>query len=76
MRVGLRRVPQTDDTWLAIRIADNGRGGASPIAGHGLAGLEERMHGLGGSFQLSSPVGGPTEVTVQLPVTTALRRSV
>ena len=35
--------------------------------GHGIAGLEERVHGLGGTFEVSSPDGGPTVVTAHLP---------
>jgi signal transduction histidine kinase len=52
---------------LQIVIADDGRGGAVSVAGHGIAGLAERVHGLGGSLSLSSPDGGPTVVTAHLP---------
>ncbi|MEZ5139885.1 MAG: hypothetical protein R2711_14300 [Acidimicrobiales bacterium] len=38
-----------------------------PAAGTGLAGLEERVRGLGGRFQLVSPAGGPTSLFVELP---------
>ncbi len=34
----------------------------------GLAGLAERVRSVDGSFELTSPVGGPTVVTVLLPV--------
>ena len=58
-------------TWLDITVTDDGVGGAFTIAGHGLAGLEERLRGLGGTFELTSPAGGPTVVTAHLPVASA-----
>lgn len=67
--VGLRRVPEHDDWWLDVTVTDDGRGGAVFVDGHGLAGLDERLRGLGGILELASPVGGPTVVTVHLPVT-------
>jgi signal transduction histidine kinase len=57
------------DDGLQIVVADDGRGGASAIAGHGIAGLGERVHGLGGTLELVSPDGGPTTVTARLPLT-------
>ncbi|GAB3404961.1 sensor histidine kinase [Schumannella luteola] len=64
----LRRIPETDDTWLDLHVVDDGRGGATPIAGHGLAGIDERLRGVGGLLTLSSPVGGGTEVVAHLPL--------
>jgi signal transduction histidine kinase len=65
------------ETWLDVRVTDNGIGGAFMIAGHGIAGLEERLRGLGGTLELLSPAGGPTVVTAHLPITaTALAGSV
>lgn len=55
------------DDGLRIVIADDGRGGAVSIAGHGIAGLAERVHGLGGTLEVTSPEGGPTTVTAHLP---------
>jgi signal transduction histidine kinase len=69
VRVALRRVVDTDDTWLDVTVTDDGRGGAVATAGHGLAGLDERLRGLGGTLELHSPAGGPTEVTAHLPLT-------
>ncbi|WP_411699992.1 sensor histidine kinase [Conyzicola sp.] len=66
--VALRRVLETDDTWLDVSVTDDGRGGAAEVAGHGLAGLDERLRGLGGTLELDSPVGGPTVVTAHLPL--------
>jgi signal transduction histidine kinase len=75
VRVDLRRVADTDDTWLVVSVTDNGHGGAVLVAGHGLAGLADRMQGLGGVLEVVSPVGGPTTVRAHLPVTTSLERS-
>jgi signal transduction histidine kinase len=52
---------------LRVEVRDDGAGGASPAAGSGLAGLADRVRGLGGSFELESPAGGPTVVTARLP---------
>lgn len=56
------------EAWLRVTVTDNGSGGAFSIAGHGIAGLQERLRGLGGTLELSSPVGGPTVVTTNIPV--------
>lgn len=68
LRLDLRRLPESDETWLDITVTDDGRGGAAPVAGHGLAGLQERVLGQGGTLELSSPAGGPTVVAAHLPV--------
>ena len=68
LAVALRRLPQTDQTWLDVTVTDDGRGGAAVAPGHGLAGLQERVQGLGGVMELTSPAGGPTTVSVHLPV--------
>jgi len=57
------------ETWLDITVTDDGRGGATAVPGHGLAGLQERVLGQGGTLDISSPAGGPTVVTAHLPVT-------
>lgn len=69
LQLALRRVPERDDWWLDVTVSDNGAGGASSVAGHGLAGLEERLRGLGGTLEVDSPAGGPTIATAHLPVT-------
>ncbi|WP_083259810.1 sensor histidine kinase [Cellulosimicrobium cellulans] len=58
---------------VRLRVRDDGQGGARVVQpgpdGHrsGLAGLAERVRSVDGTFELSSPVGGPTVVTVLLP---------
>jgi signal transduction histidine kinase len=70
LRIDLRRIPdETDQTWLDITVTDDGRGGAAAVPGHGLAGLQERVLGQGGTLEIASPAGGPTVVTAHLPVT-------
>ncbi|WP_033438428.1 sensor histidine kinase [Saccharothrix sp. NRRL B-16314] len=51
---------------VRVRIADDGVGGADP-AGGGLAGLSRRVLALDGAFDVSSPVGGPTVITAEVP---------
>jgi signal transduction histidine kinase len=53
---------------LRLRVSDDGRGGARPGAGSGLAGLAQRVRTVDGSLAISSPEGGPTVVTVELPL--------
>ena len=52
---------------LWIEIDDNGSGGADPAAGSGLTGLADRVAAIDGRMWLSSPVGGPTRLQVELP---------
>jgi signal transduction histidine kinase len=70
--VGLRRLPESDETWLDLTVTDDGRGGAATADGHGLAGLDERLRGLGGTLEVLSPVGGPTVVSAHLPITASI----
>lgn len=55
-------------TDVVVTVSDNGLGGATTKAGHGLAGLRERMRGVGGTLEVHSPAGGPTTVTARLPL--------
>ncbi len=54
---------------LLMTVNDNGVGGArlAPGQGGGLAGLLERVQTVDGRFDVDSPPGGPTAVTVELP---------
>ncbi|MFC4068141.1 sensor histidine kinase [Actinoplanes subglobosus] len=52
---------------LVMRVSDDGRGGADPSAGTGLQGIERRLAAFDGTMSLSSPPGGPTVVTMELP---------
>ncbi len=55
-------------TGLLVTIADDGVGGASVAKGHGLAGLEDRVHAAGGVLAVDSPIGGGTRLTAALPI--------
>jgi signal transduction histidine kinase len=52
---------------LRISVTDNGRGGALITAGSGLAGVERRLGTFDGVLAVSSPAGGPTMVTMEIP---------
>ncbi|GAU69936.1 putative two-component histidine kinase [Streptomyces sp. NBRC 110611] len=52
---------------LRVVIADDGAGGADPSKGSGLTGLAQRVRSVDGTFRMSSPVGGPTVMSVELP---------
>ncbi len=52
---------------IGIAILDDGVGGASVAKGHGLAGLTDRVRAAGGTLRITSPIGGPTEILVELP---------
>jgi signal transduction histidine kinase len=52
---------------LRVRVSDDGAGGAVASFGSGLSGLAERLRTVDGAIQISSPRGGPTVVTVEMP---------
>ena len=59
-------------TWLRLVVRDDGTGGAQLTtvgsSSSGLAGLTDRVHAVDGRLHLVSPPGGPTVVTVDLPL--------
>jgi signal transduction histidine kinase len=59
---------RTFDGRLWLRVSDDGRGGARVGAGTGLTGLAERVATVDGRLRVESPVGGPTAVTVDVPL--------
>jgi len=58
--------------WLRLVVRDDGQGGAHPAlvgsASSGLSGLTDRVHAVDGRLHITSPPGGPTVVTVDLPL--------
>ena len=52
---------------LRVVVADDGVGGADPTRGSGLTGLAQRVRSVDGTFRMSSPMGGPTMMSVELP---------
>jgi signal transduction histidine kinase len=61
------------DGMLRIGVTDDGHGGADPAlkrggeAGGGLRGIERRLAAFDGVLAVSSPPGGPTAVTMEIP---------
>ena len=53
---------------LRLEVTDDGVGGADAARGSGLAGLAQRVSTVDGRLDVSSPPGGPTTVTVELPL--------
>ena len=53
---------------LRLEVTDDGIGGADAAGGTGLAGLAQRVSTVDGRLDVSSPPGGPTTVTVILPL--------
>jgi signal transduction histidine kinase len=56
------------DGWLCVKVEDDGAGGARLGPGSGLEGLRDRVDAIGGTFELTSPAGGGTRLSVRLPV--------
>jgi signal transduction histidine kinase len=52
---------------LHVIVTDDGVGGADPARGTGLTGLARRAASVDGIFEIDSPPGGPTLLTVDLP---------
>jgi signal transduction histidine kinase len=52
---------------LRVWVTDDGLGGAAVAKGHGLRGLDDRLHAVGGRLRIASPDGGPTTITGELP---------
>ncbi|MFF9347547.1 histidine kinase [Streptomyces sp. NPDC014734] len=52
---------------LRVCVTDNGSGGAKVGGGSGLSGIERRLGTFDGVMAVSSPAGGPTMVTMEIP---------
>jgi signal transduction histidine kinase len=64
-----------DHGRLIAIVGDNGAGGAHPRAGGGLQGIERRLNAFDGMVAVTSPAGGPTQVTMELPCELSLART-
>ena len=53
---------------LLLTVTDDGTGGADPARGTGLSGLTQRVAVVDGQLTIASPPGGPTKITVELPL--------
>ncbi len=56
-----------EDGWLRAVVGDDGRGGADPDSGTGMLGVLRRLAAFDGDLRVSSPAGGPTIVTLEVP---------
>jgi ABC-2 type transport system ATP-binding protein len=54
--------------WLSLLVRNDGTGGADAARGSGLAGLAQRVAVVDGRLVIVSPPGGPTLVSVELPL--------
>jgi signal transduction histidine kinase len=63
------------DGMLRIGVTDNGHGGADPARGSGLRGIERRLAAFDGVLAVSSPPGGPTSVTMEIPCELSLPKT-
>jgi len=62
-------VEVTEDAGvLIVTVTDDGHGSADPARGTGLNGLAARLDAVDGSLNVDSPPGGPTVVTLHVPV--------
>jgi signal transduction histidine kinase len=53
---------------IRLQVRDDGTGGARVTDGGGLAGLADRAGTVDGRLSITSPPGGPTTVTIDLPI--------
>ncbi|WP_326808706.1 MULTISPECIES: sensor domain-containing protein [unclassified Streptomyces] len=52
---------------LRIAVTDDGKGGADVTKGSGIAGVQRRLGQFDGILAVTSPSGGPTMVTMEIP---------
>jgi len=64
-----------EDGRLIAIVSDNGVGGAGPCPGGGLHGIERRLAAFDGTTAVTSPAGGPTMVTMELPCELSLAKT-
>lgn len=55
------------DGVLHALVGDDGAGGADPQAGTGMLGVMRRLAAFDGTMSVSSPTGGPTLITLEVP---------
>ena len=63
------------DGMLRAEVTDDGNGGADPAHGTGLSGIERRLGAFDGILAVSSPVGGPTIVVIEVPCELSWQRT-
>jgi len=58
---------EADGQVLRLCVRDDGSGGADPVRGSGLVGLNDRVEALGGTITIQSPAGEGTSLHAALP---------
>lgn len=58
---------RADDAALTVAVRDYGVGGADPARGNGLWGITRRLETIDARLDVTSPVGGPTEISITMP---------
>jgi signal transduction histidine kinase len=56
------------EAGLHLEVVDDGPGGAQVIPGGGLQGLRDRAAAFGGELTVTSPLGGPTRISLTVPL--------
>jgi len=64
-----------DADRLRVVVGDDGHGGADPGAGTGMRGVARRLAAFDGTMRVSSPIGGPTLVTLEVPCASSSPRT-
>jgi len=75
VQIRIRHTGRPAPGLLRIEITDNGTGGADPANGSGLLGVERRLATFDGILAVSSPVGGPTIIVMEIPCALSSRRT-
>jgi signal transduction histidine kinase len=57
-----------EDATIRISVHDDGRGGAVPGRGSGLINIKDRVEALGGSLEITSPMGAGTSLLAEIPI--------
>lgn len=58
---------RASDQRLCVSVTDDGAGGAVEGRGSGVVGIRRRVEAHDGTLALTSPTGGPTTLTAELP---------
>ena len=62
------RIAEGDERGeIVVEVVDDGIGGADPMRGSGLKGLEDRVAALDGTFEIDSPPGAGTRIRARIP---------
>lgn len=64
-----------DGDRLQVVVGDDGRGGARAGEGTGMRGVARRLAAFDGTMRVSSPNGGPTLVTLEVPCASSSPRT-